>query len=62
LKNTNRRRGAARYLILFLLLAALPVGAVGGLYLLIKSMGRPQRPTPAGWSARVLIPRRPRRL
>jgi sugar lactone lactonase YvrE len=53
LKNTDRRRGAARHLILFLLLAALPLGAVGGLYLLIKSMGKPRRATPAGWRARV---------
>ncbi|HEX6184142.1 MAG TPA: NHL repeat-containing protein [Pyrinomonadaceae bacterium] len=53
MKNTDRRRGAARHLILFLLLAALPIGAVGGLYFLIKSLGKSQRPTPAGWRARV---------
>jgi sugar lactone lactonase YvrE len=53
LKNTDRRCGAARRFILFLLLAALPLGAVGGLYLLIKSLGKSQRPTPVGWRARV---------
>ncbi|HEX8282387.1 MAG TPA: hypothetical protein VF588_03490 [Pyrinomonadaceae bacterium] len=53
MKNTDRRRGAARHLILFLLLGALPVGAVGGLYLLAKWRRPAQRATPAGWAARV---------
>ncbi|MET0626108.1 MAG: NHL repeat-containing protein [Pyrinomonadaceae bacterium] len=54
MKNTDGRRGAARYLILFLLLGALPLGAVGGLYLLLSKWSRPaQRATQAGWAARV---------
>jgi glucose/arabinose dehydrogenase len=54
LKHTDGRRGAGRYLILFLLLVALPLGAVGGLYLLLSKWHRPaQRATRAGWAARV---------
>jgi sugar lactone lactonase YvrE len=55
LKHTDGRRGAARYLILFLLLGVLPLGAVGGLYLLLVKWHRPaQRATPSGWTARVV--------
>lgn len=54
MKNTNGRRGAARNLILFLLLGALPLGAVGGLYLLLVKWHRPaQSATQSGWAARV---------
>lgn len=54
MKHTDGRRGAARYLILFLLLGALPLGAVGGLYLLLSKWHRPvQSATRAGWAARV---------
>ncbi|HEY0169794.1 MAG TPA: NHL repeat-containing protein [Pyrinomonadaceae bacterium] len=54
MKNTDGRRGAGRYLILFLLLGALPLGAVGGLYVLLSKWHRPaRRATQAGWAARV---------
>jgi sugar lactone lactonase YvrE len=53
LAKTDRRRGATRYLLLFFLLALLPLGAVGGLYLILSGRGGGARPTPAGWRARV---------
>jgi DNA-binding beta-propeller fold protein YncE len=53
LANTDRRRDAPRYLLLFFLLVVLPLGAVGWLYLYLKGRDAAPRPTPAGWSARV---------
>ena len=54
MKNINGRRGAARNLTLFFLLGVLPLGAVGGLYLLLSRWARPSaRTTRAGWPARV---------